>query len=49
MMAQGKDVSELFPAVVKNVVSKNIEVNISIIFFYDFVIYTFLHLCFVSL
>ncbi|XP_065060461.1 AP-3 complex subunit beta-1-like [Rhopilema esculentum] len=27
MMAQGKDVSELFPAVVKNVVSKNIEVK----------------------
>ncbi len=26
MMATGKDVSELFPAVVKNVVSKNIEV-----------------------
>ena len=31
MMAQGKDVSELFPAVVKNVVSKNIEVQSSLI------------------
>lgn len=27
MMASGKDVSELFPAVVKNVVSKNIEIK----------------------
>ena len=27
MMASGKDVSELFPGVVKNVVSKNIEVK----------------------
>ena len=28
MMASGKDVSELFAAVVKNVVSKNIEVSL---------------------
>ena len=28
MVAKGKDASELFPAVVKNVVSKNIEVNL---------------------
>ena len=28
MVARGKDASELFPAVVKNVVSKNIEVRI---------------------
>ena len=27
MVAKGKDASELFPAVVKNVVSKNLEVN----------------------
>ena len=27
MVARGKDASELFPAVVKNVVSKNIEVR----------------------
>ena len=27
MVAKGKDASELFPAVVKNVVSKNIEVS----------------------
>ena len=31
-MAQGKDASELFPAVVKNVVSKNIEVNLILYF-----------------
>ena len=27
MVAKGKDASDLFPAVVKNVVSKNIEVS----------------------
>lgn len=27
MVAKGKDASDLFPAVVKNVVSKNLEVN----------------------
>ena len=27
MLAKGKDASDLFPAVVKNVVSKNIEVG----------------------
>ena len=32
MVAKGKDASELFPAVVKNVVSKNIEVNFLIYF-----------------
>ena len=30
MVAKGKDASDLFPAVVKNVVSKNIEVSILI-------------------
>ena len=29
MVAKGKDASDLFPAVVKNVVSKNIEVSLS--------------------
>ena len=28
MVAKGKDASDLFPPVVKNVVSKNLEVNI---------------------
>lgn len=28
MVAKGKDASDLFPAVVKNVVSKNIEVEL---------------------
>ena len=30
MVAKGKDASDLFPAVVKNVVSKNIEVLLEI-------------------
>ena len=33
MVAKGKDASELFPAVVKNVVSKNIEVNAHLIIY----------------
>lgn len=33
MIAKGKDASDLFPAVVKNVVSKNIEVIIDFIYF----------------
>jgi len=28
MIAKGRDASDLFPAVVKNVVSKNIEVDV---------------------
>lgn len=32
MVAKGKDASELFPAVVKNVAAKNIEVRIQLSF-----------------
>ena len=32
MIARGRDASELFPAVVKNVVSKNIEIKKLVIF-----------------
>ena len=32
MMADGRDMSELFASVVKNVVSKNMEVNFSFLF-----------------
>ena len=31
MVAKGKDASDLFPAVVKNVVAKNIEVRMKIL------------------
>lgn len=34
MIAKGKDASDLFPAVVKNVVSKNIEVSFISYFFH---------------
>ena len=33
MLAKGKDASDLFPAVVKNVVSKNIEVIKMLVYF----------------
>ena len=33
MVAKGKNASDLFPAVVKNVVSKNVEVLIKIFYF----------------
>jgi len=36
MVAKGKDASDLFPAVVKNVVSKNTEVLNSLILHYKF-------------
>ena len=42
MVAKGKDASDLFPAVVKNVVSKNIEVgNFLYVYIYIFSIPTY--------
>ena len=48
MVAKGKDVSHLFPSVVKNVVSKNQEVGVPVcglyLYMYMFVLCVYMHM-----
>ena len=41
MMADGRDMSDLFAAVVKNVVSKNVEASFFFLFFFFFFFFFF--------